>query len=227
LLLLVLLAGCDAGGAHQATPVLPAGSPAATMAASTVTTPATTPAVPTSKPKPKPLYVFPVRSGAARFGQAHHDYPAADIFAPCGSRVVALVDGTISYVSRTDRWSSVTNAGAARGGLAFSLVGVDGVRYYGSHLRSIEASIVPGRRVRTGELIGLVGNTGDARGIACHLHFGISPVCGVSDWWTRRGAISPYRFLTSWSAGGQKSPATAVAAWRSGHGCPTSAQVDP
>jgi peptidoglycan LD-endopeptidase LytH len=173
------------------------------------------------------VYDFPVRSKSVSYGQAHHDYPATDIFAPCGTPVVAPIAGLIAETSRTDDWSVGTNKGAARGGLSVSILGTDGARYYGSHLRSIAAPIHPGRRVLAGQLLGEVGNTGDARGLACHLHFGISPPCGSGEWWIRRGVLSPYRFLKSWQADGNLSPAPRVLAWQADHGCPAVATVDP
>jgi murein DD-endopeptidase MepM/ murein hydrolase activator NlpD len=156
-------------------------------AASSASTSPSTPSSPSASPSPqkpeKPVnHVFPVRSGKAHYAAYHHDYPAADIFAPCGTRVAAPYTGRISEVSRTDVWSAETNEGAVRGGLSFTLVGDDGVRYYGSHLRRLDPAIKAGARVEAGDTIGRVGNTGDAAGIACHLHFGISPPCGVGDW---------------------------------------------
>ena len=60
----------------------------------------------------------------------------------------------------------------------------------------------------------------DAAGIACHLHFGISPVCrGTGDWQVRRGAVSPYPFLRSWQHGGHRSPVAAVHRWQRHHRC--------
>jgi murein DD-endopeptidase MepM/ murein hydrolase activator NlpD len=168
-----------------------------------------------------------VNSPAAVFGRIHHDYPATDIFAPCGSTVVAPASGRVVAVNRTDAWSARTNDGKTRGGLTVTILGADGVRYYGSHLRSINLSIVPGGRVVTGQSLGQVGHTGDARTLPCHLHFGISPACGTDDWWNRRGVISPYRFLKSWLSGKNLSPVPAVAAWRTDHGCPTKPDVDP
>jgi murein DD-endopeptidase MepM/ murein hydrolase activator NlpD len=183
------------------------------------------PVTASSSPKPTSTvgagYVFPVRSKSARFGRTHHDYPATDIFAPCGSEAVAVTAGVVAEVSRTDTWALRENGGATRGGLSVSIVGADGVRYYGSHLKSVVSSIVPGHRVHSGELLGLVGRTGSARGTPCHLHFGISPPCATGDWWNRRGVLPPYAFLTSWQAGGQRSPVQAVADWKADHGCPT------
>jgi murein DD-endopeptidase MepM/ murein hydrolase activator NlpD len=107
--------------------------------------------------------------------------------------------------------------GANRGGLSISVVGDDHVRYYGSHLSAIDPAIVPGARVAAGQRMGAVGNTGDARGIACHLHFGLSPPCGPGDWAVRRGAVYPWPYLDSWRAGGQKSPDAEVASWNAAH----------
>ncbi len=101
------------------------------------------PATPTVDPSRPPS--FPV-AGPVRYSAFHHDYPAADVFARCGARVVAPVDGTVLEVARTDRWDPTTDRGADRGGLAFSIEGDDGVRYYGSHLRSLE----PGLRAGAG-----------------------------------------------------------------------------
>jgi murein DD-endopeptidase MepM/ murein hydrolase activator NlpD len=113
-------------------------------------------------------------------------------------------------VSAVDRWSSATNDGATRGGLSFSVIGVDGVRYYGSHLNTVV--VHPGQHVTAGQKVGTVGNTGDARGIATHLHFGLSWPTRHGIWWVRRGELYPWPYLDSWRAGGSRSPAAAVAA---------------
>jgi murein DD-endopeptidase MepM/ murein hydrolase activator NlpD len=147
-------------------------------------------------------HVFPIDpANVAKYGRSHHDYPAADIFAPCGTTVVAPVAGTISEMSTKDVWDPKVNDGATRGGLSVTLVGDDGVRYYGSHLSAIDPALVVGRHVDVGQPLGKVGNTGDARGIQCHLHFGISAPCGVGDWQVRRGALQPAPLLDSWRAG--------------------------
>jgi peptidoglycan LD-endopeptidase LytH len=172
---------------------------------------------------PGPVYVFPVRAARARFGRAHHDYPATDIFAPCGSPALAPTEGVVSAVSRKDLWTPGKNTGATRGGLSVAIVGTDGVRYYGSHLKSVVPAVVPGHRVRVGEVLGQLGKTGSARSTSCHLHFGISPPCATSDWWNRRGVLSPYPFLRSWQDRGRRSPVQAVTAWRAKHGCPAKA----
>jgi peptidoglycan LD-endopeptidase LytH len=161
-------------------------------------------------------YVFPVRpASAASYGRDHHDYPATDIFAACGTAVVSPTSGVVLEVSRRDRWDPAVNDGATRGGLSVTVFGDDGVRYYGSHYASIRSGIEPGVRVTAGQELGTVGRTGSARPTPCHLHFGISPPCGFGDWQVRRGVIATWPYLDAWKAGTPRSPAAEVAAWRS------------
>jgi len=191
---------------------------------STTSTQAPPPASPPPAPAspagaPKAVgYAFPVEPAAsATYGRTHHDYPAADLFAPCGTSVVAPTSGTITELRTTDAWSPSDDTGATRGGLSFTLVGDDGVRYYGSHLRSTTRSLAPGARIDAGGQIGQVGSSGNARGTGCHLHFGISPPCPRPEWRVRRGTIYPQPFLDSWRTGGSESPADAIKGWASGN----------
>jgi peptidoglycan LD-endopeptidase LytH len=165
-----------------------------------------------------PRFAFPVSPAAgADYGRTHHDYAATDIFAPCGARVVSPVDGIILEISRADRWDPGIDDGATRGGLSVTILGGDGVRYYGSHL----ATIAPGLRaedvVRAGRQLGTVGRTGSARNTSCHLHFGISPPCGVGDWAIRRGVVYPWPYLDAWRRGRHTSPAGAIERWLDAH----------
>jgi len=94
--------------------------------------------------------------GAPRGGGRTHE--GIDLLAPRGTPVVASVNGV---VVRHDQ---------PRGGLSFYLRGDDGLTYYAAHL----ATFVRGDgRVRMGEIIGTVGDTGNARGGPTHLHFEI------------------------------------------------------
>lgn len=177
------------------------------------------PVLPAATPAPDLPPRFPV-VGAVHYSQFHHDYPAADLFARCGAQVVSPVDGTVIEVVRTDRWEPTSDRGADRGGRSFAVRGRDGVRYYGSHLARVQPGLRAGVDLRAGDPVGRVGRSGDARGLACHLHFGISPVCrGADDWRVRRGAVPPYPFLRSWQRGGERSPAVAVRRWQDRHGC--------
>jgi murein DD-endopeptidase MepM/ murein hydrolase activator NlpD len=204
-------AGGRAGGGGAASP--------ATTAPTAGDAPATTaggPAAPTATTaRAAPVgYRFPVAGCQARYGRSHHDYPAADIFASRGCTFVAPVAGRIDEVTRTDSWSPASNRGADRGGRSVSLVGVDGVRYYGSHLEAVAAGVVPGLRVRAGQPLGRIGNSGSARVTAPHLHFGISWPTRPGIWWVRRGMVQPARYLDAWRAGDDLSPAGAVRAAR-------------
>jgi peptidoglycan LD-endopeptidase LytH len=192
---------------------------------STATPPASVPTTDTSTPTPTPTtpnpahFVFPV-VGDYTYARTHHDYPATDVIVPCGSTIRAVTDGVILEVTRVDTWNAKTDLGPVRGGLSVSLLGDDGVRYYGSHFEKINANINPGVRVSAGEALGLVGETGDAS--VCHLHFGISPPCAkTGDWWIRRGEIWPWSYLDSWRQGGNLSPVPAINAFLKQHGCPS------
>lgn len=193
-------------------------APSVTTSPSVITVLVTTPAASSSVAPATTNYAFPVVPAArASYGRSHHDYPAADIFAPCGTSVVAPTSGTLTEVRRVDAWSAKNDTGASRGGLSFTLVGDDGVRYYGSHLQSISSSLALGTRVDFGREIGEVGRSGNARDTACHLHFGISPPCPRPEWQVRRGTIYPQPFLDSWRSGGSGSPSADIRRWAGEH----------
>jgi len=163
-------------------------------------------------------YAFPVQPPeVASRDRSHHDYPATDVFAPCGAVVVAATDGVVDDVGAEDRWDPEVDDGATRGGLFVSVVGDDGVRYYGSHLREVSSTLAAGQRVQAGQEIGRVGDTGNAAGTGCHLHFGLSPPRGPGDWQVRRGVVYPWPYLDSWRAGGRESPARELAVWAEPH----------
>ncbi|MGB9376324.1 MAG: peptidoglycan DD-metalloendopeptidase family protein [Mycobacteriales bacterium] len=170
-------------------------------------------------------YVFPIQHCSVSYGRTHHDYPATDIFAARGCVVVAPTGGRVDEVSTVDRWNPSTNQGADRGGLSVSIVGDDGVRYYESHLSAITSGVRPGRRVSAGESLGRVGNSGSARGIATHVHFGISWPTPPGLWWVRRGEVYPWPYLDAWRAGRSSSPAAAVRAERARQGTTPSCHV--
>ncbi|MEG3633343.1 M23 family metallopeptidase [Micromonospora palythoicola] len=165
-------------------------------------------------------HVFPVRAEKVSYHPTHSAYPGTDIFADCGEPVVAVTDGTIGEVSRRDRYRKSGPQGPYNGGLSVSVIGDDGVRYYGSHLTEIAEGVDAGVWVRAGQRLGTVGRTGNANNV-CHLHFGISPPClGEDGWWIRRGVVWPAPYLDSWRKGGNREPAAEVAEWHRKHGCP-------
>ena len=166
--------------------------------------------IPMSSASAAPIYVFPVAGCEVNYARAHHDYAATDILSKAGCKFVAPINGVVDEVNRTDTWSGKTNLGINRGGLYVSIIGEDGVRYYGSHLRSIPASIQPGVVVKAGRLLGAIGSTGSARGTAPHLHFGISWPTPAQTWWVRRGEVLPWKYLDAWKAGKDLSPVKEV-----------------
>jgi murein DD-endopeptidase MepM/ murein hydrolase activator NlpD len=104
--------------------------------------------------------------GAPRSGGRRHQ--GVDMLAPTGTPLQAVVSG------------SVTHGINRFGGETVSVHGDNGNRYYYGHL-SARAG-VPGR-VEQGQVIGYVGDSGNARGTP-HLHFEIHPGGGV--------AVNPY-----------------------------------
>jgi murein DD-endopeptidase MepM/ murein hydrolase activator NlpD len=163
-------------------------------------------------------HVFPVSGCSTSYAAAHHDYPAADVFAARGCLFVSPVAGRVDEVSLVDRWRASTNRGADRGGLMVSVIGRDGVRYYGAHLEQVFANVRAGLMVKAGTPLGRVGDTGSARGVGTHLHFGLSWPTPAGYWWIRRGAVAPAGFLDAWRAGRESSPVAAVATARRAYG---------
>ena len=166
-----------------------------------------------------PIYNFPVADCKVTYSRYHHDYPAADIFGKKGCAFVSPIAGVVDEVNTVDRWSGKTNLGPDRGGLSVSIIGDDGLRYYGSHLLKIKAKIIPGYRVASGEKLGQIGSTGSARGTKAHLHFGISYPTEKGIWCVRRGVglekkgkTSPYKYLQAWQAGKDLKPKVVVPA---------------
>jgi peptidoglycan LD-endopeptidase LytH len=147
-------------------------------------------------------YVFPVQPpGVADFSEGGHAYPATDIFAPAGSRVVAVTDGVVDFVRYKDKYDPATDDAEQWGGICVAIIGDDGLRYYGAHMSAVVGGIVPGARVKAGQWLGLVGTSGNAAGTPPHLHFGISHPTYPQDWQTRRGELDPVPYLTAWARG--------------------------
>jgi murein DD-endopeptidase MepM/ murein hydrolase activator NlpD len=107
----------------------------------------------------------------ARSGGRVHD--AIDIHAPRGTHVLATTDGTIIKLHYS-----------ALGGITIYQLDDDGrTRYYYAHLDHYAAGIAQGVRVTRGQVIGYVGDTGNAAPGDCHLHFAIAILNDVSRWW--------------------------------------------
>jgi murein DD-endopeptidase MepM/ murein hydrolase activator NlpD len=93
-----------------------------------------------------------------------HLHQGLDIFAAGGTPAVAAEDGYVSQV--------VNNAIS---GLGVEITDRSGIQYFYAHFERYAAGLHPGQQVRQGQVVGYVGNTGDAAGGATHLHFEIQP----------------------------------------------------
>jgi Peptidase family M23 len=156
------------------------------------------PPPPGKQPKTGDAIVFPV-VGKSLYtddfsdprGQGRHQ--GNDIIAPRRALVVAAEDGTVKL--HTTSW---------RAGCMLYLYGTSGTTYLYVHLNNdlgngndnkgkcvagvaYAPHLKSGAKVKAGELIAFLGDSGDADGINPHLHFEVHPKDG--------GAVSPYPYL--------------------------------
>jgi murein DD-endopeptidase MepM/ murein hydrolase activator NlpD len=120
--------------------------------------------------------------GAPRHGPPAHAHQGTDIFAARGTPVIAALDGTVDRMSTTSRL----------GGTSLRVTLESGTFFYYAHLDGFAPGMTEGRRVRAGDVVGFVGNTGNAAGTPPHLHFEIHPRGGR--------AVSPVPYLDRWVA---------------------------
>ncbi len=124
---------------------------------------------PPAGPAPGPAvttdgYVFPI-AGYRGPVPLHHgkSRAAADLFAPEGTPVLAVHGGR------------VTAAGYDPiGGYYVFVDGADRLKYYYAHL-AVPPAVAAGQVVAPGQVLGLVGETGNALGTGPHLHIGVGP----------------------------------------------------
>ncbi len=126
--------------------------------------------------------VFPVSGTKSNIGSVWGDerdggrrtHEGIDIFATRGTPVVAISDGEITFVGNDDI-----------GGKNITLQPDDYEwNAYYAHLDQMFVS--PGEHVKKGQMIGTVGNTGNAKSTPAHLHFGI---------YTYNGAVDPLPYV--------------------------------
>jgi murein DD-endopeptidase MepM/ murein hydrolase activator NlpD len=135
-------------------------------------------------------HVFPVRGrhdfggpgaqfGAGRGGRSHQGH---DVFARCGTRMVAARGGRVQY--------------AGYHGAAGNYIVIDGsgttIDYAYMHLAE-PSPFRSGDRIYTGQQIGAVGETGNAHG--CHLHF---ETWGAPGWYQGGRPFDPLPSLLAW-----------------------------
>jgi murein DD-endopeptidase MepM/ murein hydrolase activator NlpD len=159
-------------------------------------TPSASPPVQPASPSVHPHltaggYVFPVYGPASfsdDFGAARADtgwHHGNDVFAPLGAPVLAVTDGTLFLVG----WNTL-------GGNRFWLRDLQGNEFYYAHLSAFSPLARNGAVVKAGDVIGFVGDTGDAAGTPTHLHFEIHPAALLSMGYD--GVIDPYSYLLAW-----------------------------
>jgi murein DD-endopeptidase MepM/ murein hydrolase activator NlpD len=93
-----------------------------------------------------------------------HIHQGLDVFAPRGTPVVAAADGHVSQ--KLDGPIS---------GLAVEITDVGNTQYFYAHLSGFASGIAAGTRVHAGQVLGYIGNTGNASRTLPHLHFEIQP----------------------------------------------------
>jgi murein DD-endopeptidase MepM/ murein hydrolase activator NlpD len=137
-------------------------------------------------------YAFPILGqhdfgdAGARFGAARsgHTHQGQDVMAACGTPLVAVRGGTVQYSEYE------ANAG--------NYVVIDGKGtpndFMYAHLAE-PSPLQAGDTVRTGQPIGIVGDTGDAS--ACHLHF---EIWGSPGWYEGGSPFDPLPYLEKWDA---------------------------
>ena len=138
-------------------------------------------------------YVFPVYGPSAygdSFGAPRGDVSGGwhhgdDIFAPLGAPILAVAGGTVFSVG----WNDI-------GGWRLWVRDRGGNAFYYAHLSAYTALAVNGRQVKAGDVLGFVGNTGDAQGTPFHLHFEVHPVSMLFLGYD--GAVDPTPYLDAW-----------------------------
>ena len=93
-----------------------------------------------------------------------HVHTGVDMFAETGTPLVAVADGTV-----TQRAENPIS------GLGVEIQDAAGAQYFYAHLSAFASGLSVGQAVKTGQVIGYVGNTGNAAGTSPHLHFEVQP----------------------------------------------------
>jgi murein DD-endopeptidase MepM/ murein hydrolase activator NlpD len=107
----------------------------------------------------------------ARGAGRRHD--AIDIMAPRGTPVLATADGVVMKLFTS-----------ARGGTTLYEMAPDGrTIYYYAHLDRYAPGIAQGKTLRRGDVLGYVGNTGDAGPGNYHLHFEVTTTADPAKYW--------------------------------------------
>jgi murein DD-endopeptidase MepM/ murein hydrolase activator NlpD len=154
--------------------------------------PAPEPAIPANPPVTVPKLIVPVSgigpqqlhdnySDARSEGRVHN---AIDIMAAQGTPVLAATDGVIRRIFYSERG----------GNTLYQLNSYGNMVFYYAHLDRYADGIVEGKAVKQGEVIGYVGDTGNAGAGNYHLHFAIWTVSDPKKFYNG-DHINPYPLL--------------------------------
>lgn len=99
-----------------------------------------------------------------RYTPTPHLHQGTDIFAAFGTPIISSEAGRV-----------LRKGTAGAGGISVWLRGDSGMAYYYAHLQSWARDLEVGQRIERGQVIGFVGDTGNAVGGAPHLHFEMHP----------------------------------------------------
>lgn len=130
------------------------------------------PPEPNSLPSPIKEAYLTDTWGAARSGGRSHE--GIDIFAARHTPIYSATPGIVRKVGTNQL-----------GGNVVMILGPGGFSHYYAHLQDF-ADIQPGDWVETGDIIGYVGDSGNAKGTPPHVHYGI---------YTPSGAVNPFPLL--------------------------------
>ena len=114
--------------------------------------------------------------GASRSSGRTHE--GIDILAPRGTKVFSATEGLVADLRNNNL-----------GGTVVWMIGPAGSWHYYAHLDGHKRCLKVGDYVKKGQLIGYVGNSGNARHTAPHLHYGLY-LDGKG-----RGVVNPYPYL--------------------------------
>ncbi|WP_201557563.1 M23 family metallopeptidase [Psychrobacter sp. 72-O-c] len=131
--------------------------------------------LPTENSLPSPLpeqHLTDTWGGARSEGRSHE---GIDIFAPRGTPIKSTTAGVVSKVGQNNL-----------GGRVVVIVGPGGAGHYYAHMEDY-ADISTNDWVNAGDIIGYVGNSGNAKGTPPHVHYGI---------YINGRAVNPYPLLS-------------------------------
>ncbi len=122
---------------------------------------------------PVPVQGVRARGVADTFGAPRgrdRKHQGIDIFAPRGTPVRSATRGVVVAVRE-----------GGLGGRVVWVLGPGGERHYYAHLQGWAPGLGEGRVVQAGDLLGFVGDSGNAKGTPPHLHYGIYGARGAYD----------------------------------------------